>query len=53
MTALQRALRDMNTAIYAAAKIARKEDNPEAATLQRLALMSDEIVDRNTKVSKP
>ena len=51
MTALQRALRDMTSAIYAAAQIARDEQHPEAATLQRMALASDEIVDRNIKAT--
>lgn len=53
MTALQRALREMNRAIYAAAKAARDEKHPDAPILQRMALASDEIVDRNIKVSKP
>lgn len=49
MTALQRALRDMTAAIYAAATLARDEQHPEAPTLQRMALAADEIVDRNEK----
>lgn len=47
MTAFQRALRDMTTAIYAAAKAAREEGNPDAVTLTRMALASDEMEDRN------
>ena len=54
MNAFQRALRDMNRAIYAAAKVAEDENHPEAATLKRMALGSDEIVDRNaTTYAKP
>ena len=47
MKPLQRALRDMTKAIYQAAQIAKDENHPEAATLRRLALAADEIVERN------
>lgn len=53
MDPFQRALRDMNRAIYAAAKIAQDDKHPEAPTLQRLAFAADEIVERNVRVAKP
>ena len=52
MSPLQRALRDMNRAIYAAATRAADEGHPEAPTLRRLALAADEIVERNITVPK-
>jgi hypothetical protein len=47
MTPAQRSLVAMNRAIYAAAQILSDENHPEATTLRRLALASDEIVQRN------
>lgn len=53
MTPFQRALCAMNAAIYAAAKMAREQESADAESLKRMALQSDDIVDRNTRLGKP
>jgi len=42
---IQQALRDLNEAAYAAAKAARKSQDPRADELKRLALDTDRILE--------
>ena len=42
------ALRNMNEAIYAAARIARQENDPRAEALKSMALLSDDLIDKGT-----
>jgi len=50
MTDLQRALRAMTAAVYAAAILAKEQGHPDAPELQKMALAADDIAGRNIRV---